>query len=231
MVFEKGYITRCSSTEWTAKNWCWRDDATVVSAGKLRKLWDFLSELRSSLCEGRLDRIVVRPALLPAKTAQFTQFFHQVWRHTVKLPSLTEVSRALKPVSRVILLNYWYPPPAVRPPYTATYRTFSNTKPFDLSSTDDSPILKLHSTDVGRLFMEGTQNANQIRVQRRLARMLLFILQNPGCRYLSLTATLKKKRVGHDTCATWWRKTNIKNRDLDVEKELDEHDKSERRSL
>jgi hypothetical protein len=27
------------------------DDAIVVSAGKLRKLWDSLSELRSSLCE------------------------------------------------------------------------------------------------------------------------------------------------------------------------------------
>jgi len=30
----------------------------VVSAGKLRKLWDFLSELRRSLCEGRLERTV-----------------------------------------------------------------------------------------------------------------------------------------------------------------------------
>jgi hypothetical protein len=28
-----------------------RDDAIVVWAGKLRKLWDSLSELRSSLCE------------------------------------------------------------------------------------------------------------------------------------------------------------------------------------
>jgi hypothetical protein len=100
----------------------------------------------------------------------------------------------VKPVSRVVLQKYWYPLPAVRPPYTATYRTFSNTKPFDLSSNDDSPILKLHSTDVGRLFMERTQNANQIPVQRRLARMLLFILQNPGCRYLSLTATFKQKK-------------------------------------
>jgi len=37
------------------------DDAVVVSAGKLRKLWDFLSELRSSLCERRLERTVLRP--------------------------------------------------------------------------------------------------------------------------------------------------------------------------
>ena len=35
------------------------DDAVVVSAGKLRKLWDSLSELRSSLCERRLDRTVL----------------------------------------------------------------------------------------------------------------------------------------------------------------------------
>ena len=33
-----------------------RDDAIVVSAGKLRKLWGSLSELRSSLCERRLKR-------------------------------------------------------------------------------------------------------------------------------------------------------------------------------
>ena len=50
----------------------------VVSAGKLRKMWDSLSELRSSLCERRLERTVLRPALLPVKTAQFTQFFGQI---------------------------------------------------------------------------------------------------------------------------------------------------------
>jgi hypothetical protein len=51
---------------------------------KGRKLWDSLSELRSSLCERRLERTVLRPALLPVKTAQFTQFFRQVLRHTLK---------------------------------------------------------------------------------------------------------------------------------------------------
>jgi hypothetical protein len=66
------------------------DDAIVVSAGKLRKLWDSLSELRSSLCEKRLERTVLRPVPLPVKTVQFTQFFRQVWRHTVKSISLTE---------------------------------------------------------------------------------------------------------------------------------------------
>ena len=43
----------------------------VVSAGKL---WDFLSALHSSLCERRLEWTVLRPALFPVKTAQFTQF-------------------------------------------------------------------------------------------------------------------------------------------------------------
>jgi hypothetical protein len=66
------------------------DEAIVVSAGKLRKLWDSLSELRISLCERRLERTVLRSALLPVKTAQFTQFFRQVWRHTLKSLSLIE---------------------------------------------------------------------------------------------------------------------------------------------
>jgi len=49
-----------------------RDDAIVVSAGKLRKLCvDSLSELCSSVCEKRLERTVLRPVLLPVKTAQF----------------------------------------------------------------------------------------------------------------------------------------------------------------
>jgi hypothetical protein len=54
------------------------DYAIMVSAGKLRKVWDTLSELRSSVCEGQLERPVLRPVLLPVKTARFTQFFRQV---------------------------------------------------------------------------------------------------------------------------------------------------------
>ena len=50
----------------------------LLSAGAVGKLWDSLSELRSSLSERRLERTVLRPALLPVKTAQFTQFFRQV---------------------------------------------------------------------------------------------------------------------------------------------------------
>jgi cobalamin biosynthesis protein CbiD len=50
------------------------DYAIVVSAGKLRKLGDSLSELHSSLCERRLERTVLKPALLSVKSAQFTQF-------------------------------------------------------------------------------------------------------------------------------------------------------------
>jgi len=34
-----------------------------------------MSEQRSSLCERQLERTVLRPALLPVKTAQVTQFF------------------------------------------------------------------------------------------------------------------------------------------------------------
>ena len=60
------------------------DDAIVVPAGKLRKLWGSPSELRSSVCERPLERTVRGPSLLPVKTAQFTQFYRQVWRHTVK---------------------------------------------------------------------------------------------------------------------------------------------------
>ena len=67
------------------------DDAIVVSAGKLKKLWDSVSEPRNSLCERRLESTVLRPALLLVKTAQFTQFFRQVCRHTVKSLSLTEI--------------------------------------------------------------------------------------------------------------------------------------------
>jgi hypothetical protein len=50
----------------------------LVSTSKLRKLWDYLSELRNSVCARRLEMTVLRPALLPVKTALFTQFFHQV---------------------------------------------------------------------------------------------------------------------------------------------------------
>jgi len=95
MWSKKWYLNR--NTSWDAhllnellEDWVPWDDAIVVSAGKLRKLWDSLSELRSSLCERRLERTVLRPALLQVKTAQFTQFFRQVWRHTVKSLSLTE---------------------------------------------------------------------------------------------------------------------------------------------
>ena len=36
---------------------------------------DSLSELRSYVCERRLERTVLRPGLLSVKTAQFTQLF------------------------------------------------------------------------------------------------------------------------------------------------------------
>ena len=54
-------------------------------------LWDSQSELRSSPCERRLEKTVLRPVLLPVKTAQFLlSLFRQVCRHTVKSLSLTD---------------------------------------------------------------------------------------------------------------------------------------------
>jgi hypothetical protein len=52
-------------------SWVPRHVAIVVSAAKLRKLRDSLSELRISLCERRPERTVLRTALFPVKTAQF----------------------------------------------------------------------------------------------------------------------------------------------------------------
>jgi len=54
------------------------DDVIVVSTGKTRKLWDSLSELRSSLCEIQLEQTFWRPALLPVKTASFALFYRQI---------------------------------------------------------------------------------------------------------------------------------------------------------
>jgi hypothetical protein len=75
VVFEKECIMQCSSAEWIARNGCARDDAIVVLAGKLRKLWDSLSELRSSLCERWLAMTVLRPALLPVKNCAVYSVF------------------------------------------------------------------------------------------------------------------------------------------------------------
>jgi hypothetical protein len=61
------------------------DDAIVVSTGKLRKLWDSLRTAQFSVRERQLERTVPRPALLPVKTAHFTQFFPQVcWMNCYK---------------------------------------------------------------------------------------------------------------------------------------------------
>ena len=76
-----------------------------VSEGKLRKLWDSVSELRSSLCERRMESTVLWPAPLPVKTTQITQFLRQVRRQTLKSLSLTEiVYRPLRALSALSLL-------------------------------------------------------------------------------------------------------------------------------
>jgi hypothetical protein len=52
-----------------------RDDAVVVSAGKLRKLWDSLSELRSSLCERRLKKTILRPCSITCQNCTVYSVF------------------------------------------------------------------------------------------------------------------------------------------------------------
>jgi hypothetical protein len=86
-----------------------------VSAGKQsRELWDSLSKLRSSLCEKQLKRAVLRPALLPVKISQFTQFFRQVSRRAVKSLSLTvKVYGALYTSLYIFNTNYCYNPGTV----------------------------------------------------------------------------------------------------------------------
>jgi len=75
---ERNVSKRCSPLFYTSwKMSAFTDYAIVVSAGKLKKLWDFLSELRNSVCERRLERTVLRPTMLPVKTAQFTRFIRQ----------------------------------------------------------------------------------------------------------------------------------------------------------
>jgi len=51
------------------------DDVIVVSARKLRRLWDSLRELRSFLCERRLERTFLMPALLPVKNCAVYSVF------------------------------------------------------------------------------------------------------------------------------------------------------------
>jgi hypothetical protein len=82
MWSKKWYLKRTISCDVHLLNEFWKVECLkmmpiVVSAGKLRKLWDSLSELRSSLCERRLERTVLRFALWSVKTAQFTQFFRR----------------------------------------------------------------------------------------------------------------------------------------------------------
>jgi hypothetical protein len=71
------WLTLGMKTLWTVDRniWLWWpwDDVIVVCAGKLRKMWDSRSELCSSMCGRRLETRVLRPMLLPVKTAQFTQ--------------------------------------------------------------------------------------------------------------------------------------------------------------
>ena len=84
---KREYIMRCWSAEWIARNgcalrWCHR--------GKMRKLWDSLSELRISVCERRWKRQFWGLRYCLSKLRSLLRFFRQVWRHTLKSLSLTE---------------------------------------------------------------------------------------------------------------------------------------------
>ena len=66
------------------------DNVIMVSAGKMRKLWESLSELRSFLCETDRKRHFWALRYCLSKLRSLLSFFRQVWRHTVKSLSLTE---------------------------------------------------------------------------------------------------------------------------------------------
>jgi hypothetical protein len=61
-----------------------------------------MSELCNSLCERRLERTVLRPAILPVKTAQFTQFSV---RYDVTVKSLSLSESIQRPLERFIALQ------------------------------------------------------------------------------------------------------------------------------
>jgi len=85
MVFEKEYIMRCSSAELIECLEMMPSWGRQVNWGKCGIPW-----ANCAVRERRLERTVMRPELLSVKTAQFTQFFRQLWRHTVKSLSLTD---------------------------------------------------------------------------------------------------------------------------------------------
>jgi hypothetical protein len=83
MWSKKWYMNRNTSCEAHLLNELLETDVLEMMSSwcrqvKMRKLRDSPSEPRSSLCVRQLERTVLKPALLPVKTAQFTQFFRQV---------------------------------------------------------------------------------------------------------------------------------------------------------
>ena len=76
------------------------DDAIVVSAGKLRKLWDSLSEPRSSVWKTTW-KDSSEACVINCQNCAVYSVFRQVWSHTIKSLSLTE--RVYRP------LRYLFP--------------------------------------------------------------------------------------------------------------------------
>jgi hypothetical protein len=73
----------------------------VVSAGKLRKLWDSLSELRSSQCERRLERTVEACAIARQTCAVYTVFLSGMTSHS----EIAQFNREC--IGRFILLGFF----------------------------------------------------------------------------------------------------------------------------
>jgi len=79
MFSDRAPVSPLGSSVFFVSSVCLPERVTMVDKNKaVGKLSNSLSELRISLCERRLEKTVLRPVLLPVKTAQFTQFFRQV---------------------------------------------------------------------------------------------------------------------------------------------------------
>ena len=82
------------------------DDANVVSASKLKKMWDSLSELRISLLEGRLERTVLRSAIACQNCAVYSVFPSGMTSHSKISPLNWEcIGRLRHPTSIAVFDN------------------------------------------------------------------------------------------------------------------------------
>jgi len=78
-------------------------DSIVVSASKLRKLWDSLSELRSCVKDDWKGQFWGLRYCL-SKLRSLFSFFRQVWRYTVKSLSLTH--NCIAPLRSITIASF-----------------------------------------------------------------------------------------------------------------------------